>query len=225
MKTAPAWILLGVLLLAACTDHPAPAPAESASRPRQAGQPLDPLATAARMAAIRGAAARGDQQAVRQQMDAMSDDVRRTMRMPDPARRIPAEAAREQARTVAGVSSVAWVDATNLLVMVDGAQFRDYATIDRICMALEPLGDTLWVNIHLQNRRADTGDALEILSRNCQLPPGQRAFMQQQRRLDVVDPAIRAQQRAVQVRMRDAQARKAADDRANAEALRNIPEM
>lgn len=217
--------LLAALLLAACSERTAPAAEQSAPRPQQAGQPLDPLTTAARMAAIRGAAVMGDQEAVRGQVDAMSRDLQRAMRLPDPARRIPSEPARQLAATVRGVSSVAWVDSGNLLAMVDGAQYRDYATIDRICMALEPLGDTLWVTVHLQNRQARSGEDLDILSRNCQLPPGENAFGQRQRRMNMVEPAVRAEHQATRMKMRDAQARKAEDDRANAEALRNIPEM
>jgi len=204
--------------LTACTQQP------STPQPQRA-KPLDPATTAARMAALQGAAIAGDQDAVRRHMDAMSDDMRRSMRIPDPARRIPAEPAREAAKTVAGVSSAAWVDAENLLVMVDGANYRSNAMIDQICMQLEPLGDTLWVTVHLQNRRAKTGEDLEIISRNCQLAAGERTFMGSQRQLNVVDPSVRAQQQANQAWARQAQARKAADDRANAEALRNIPEM
>ncbi|WP_240095947.1 hypothetical protein [Thermomonas flagellata] len=217
--------LLAVLLLAACSERTAPATEQPALRPQQAGQPLDPLTTAARMAAIRGAAVMGDQGTVREQVDAMSHDLQRAMRLPDPARRIPAEPARQRAATVRGVSSVAWVDFGNLLAMVDGAQYRDYATIDRICMALAPLGDTLWVTVHLQDRQARSGEDLDILSRNCQLPSGENAFGQRQRRMNMVEPAVRAEHQAARMKMRDAQARKAEDDRANAEALHNIPEM
>ena len=204
--------------LTACTQKP------SAPQPQRA-RSLDPATTAARMAALQGAAIAGDQDAVRAQMDAMSDDMRRSMRIPDPARRIPAEPAREAAKTVAGVSSAAWVDTENLLVMVDGAGYRSNAMIGQICMQLEPLGDTLWVTVHLQNRRATTGEDLEIISRNCQLAAGERTFMGSQRQLNVVDPSVRAQQQANQAWARQAQARKVADGRANAEALRNIPEM
>ncbi len=224
MRTVRRLALLGVLLLAACAERPASADA-SPPRPQQAGQPLDPLATAARMATIRGAAVMGDQDAVRRQMDAMTHDLQRAMRLPDPARRVPAEPARQLAAAVAGVSSAAWVDPANLLAMVDGAQYRDHATIDRICVALEPLGDTLWVTVHLQDRQARGGEDLDILSRNCQLPPGESAFGQHQRRMNMVEPAVRTAHRATTAKMRDAQARKAEDDRANAEALRNIPEM
>ncbi|TLX22969.1 hypothetical protein [Thermomonas fusca] len=225
MTVLRACALAVALLLTACADRHAPAAAEAAPRPQQAGQPLDPLTTAARMVAIRGAAVMGDQDAVRQQMDAMSHDLQRAMRLPDPARRIAAEPARQLAAAVDGVSSAAWVDPANLLAMVDGAQYRDHATIDRICVALEPLGDTLWVNVHLQDRQAGDGEGLDILSRNCQLPPGESAFGQHQRRMNVVEPAVRMAHQTTTAKMRDAQARKAEDDRANAAALRNIPEM
>lgn len=225
MRGLRPFTLLSALLLAACADRPAPDDAAAPPRPQQAGQPLDPLATAARMVAIRGAAVMGDQEAVRRQMDAMNHDLQRAMRLPDPARRIPAEPARQRAAMVTGISSAAWVDTGNLLAMVDGAQYRNHATIDRICVALEPLGDTLWVTIHLQDRLARSGEGLDILSRNCQLPPGESALGQRQRRMNIVEPAVRAAHQATSAKMRDAQARKAEDDRANAEALRNIPEM
>lgn len=167
----------------------------------------------------------GDQEAVRGQMTAMTDDMLRHMRIPDPARKIPPEPAREAVKAVVGVTTAAWVDQENLLVMVDGAQYRTNGMIDQICMRLEPLGDTLWVNVHLQNRHANSGEELEIISRNCQLPSGESAFMRQQRQLNVVAPNVRAAYQEHRARTQAAQAPNWAGDRGDVDALRNIPEM
>lgn len=208
-------VLLASMLLAACTDAPSP---DAASR--QAGEALDPIAAAARMAAIQRAAMTGDQVALQGQMEALTDDVRRSMRMPDPARRIPHEPARSAAKTVAGVRNVVWLDQRTLMVAVDGAQYRSMTTIDAICRQLEPLGDTLWVTVSLQNALARTGEALESLHRNCQLPPGQRSFMETPKALDAIDPALREHQRTTG-RASNSTVMSPGD----AEALRNIPEM
>ena len=60
-------------------------------------------------------------------------------------------------------------------------------------VAREVVTDTLGVVVNLQSGAATTGDELEILSRNCQLAPGDRAFMQRHRQVDVVAPEIRAE--------------------------------
>lgn len=173
---------------------------EAQQRPEQAGQPLDPLKTAGRMASIRGAAILGDQDAVRANVEAMQEDFRKSIKLADPARRVYRERARAETGRVPGVRSAAWADHENLLVIVAGPAQRSYDTIDAICMALEPLGDTLGVVVNLQNGAATTGDELEILSRNCQLPPGERAFMQRNRQFDVIPPDIRAQHKQQQPR-------------------------
>lgn len=211
---------LGAALLVGCAPAPEPAP-----RPQQAGQPLDPAETAVRMAALQGAAVAGDQAAVRRNFEAMHGDLMRAMKIPDPARRIDPEAARIAARAVPGVRSVAWIDRENLLALVDGPAYRTQATLDTICLQLEPLGDTLAVVVNLQDATARTGDALEVLSRNCQLAAGDRAFMQRNRQVDVVAPAVRAQHRANQDATQQARSRKSTDDAANSAALEAIPEM
>ena len=109
---------------------------------------------------------------------------------------IDREAARAIARAMPGVRSANWIDRHNLLVRVDGAPLRSQQTIDDLCIRLEPLGDTLAVVVHLQNAAARTHDDMDTLSRNCQLAPGDNAFMQRPRTIDALDPAIRAQQRA-----------------------------
>ena len=101
---------------------------------------------------------------------------------------------------------------------------RNQATIDAVCIALEPLGDTLAVVVHLQSAAARTGDELEVLSRNCQLAPGDRALFQQDRQLDVIPPEIRARHQAEKVRL-EAKAGSQRQSKADEEALMAIPEM
>ena len=157
---------------------------------------MDPVRTASHMAGARIAALAGDQQAVERNMHAMSEDLRRAMKLADAGRPIDREAARAIARAMPGVRSANWIDRHNLLVRVDGAPLRSQQTIDDLCIRLEPLGDTLAVVVHLQNAAARTHDDMDTLSRNCQLAPGDNAFMQRPRTVDALDPAIRAQQRA-----------------------------
>jgi hypothetical protein len=98
------------------------------------------------------------------------------------------------------VQSSVWIDRSNMLVMVGGGQYRRMDTIDRICRALEPLGDTLSVVVHVQDVTATTSEGADTLSRNCQLREGERAMFQQKRQVVVLDPEVRrvfrAQQRA-----------------------------
>lgn len=186
-------VCLLALLLGCSAAQPEPEPK---SRPEQAGKSMDPVKTAGRIAAIRGAAVLGDQEAVRANMSAMQEDFRKSIKLADPARRVDRESARAAAKGVPGVRSVAWIDRENLLAIVAANEMRSYETIDAICMALEPLGDTLGVVVNLQSGAAATGDDLEILSRNCQLAPGDRAFLQRNRQVDVIAPSIRAQHKA-----------------------------
>ena len=198
-------------------------PDDAQSRPQQAGQPMDPVRTAARFAGIRAAALTGDQQGVERNMHALSEDLRRSMKVPDGSRRIDPERARRAALALPGVRSVSWVDGSNLLVRVDGAGFRSQRTIDDVCVALEPLGDTLAVVVHLQNAAASTSEEMDTLSRNCQLAEGDYALMQRERQMDVLDPEIRRQHRINAEQARQAAAsRQTAGDRA---ALEAIPEM
>lgn len=163
----------------------------AAKAPQQAGQPLNPLAVAGDIVAARGAALRGDQRGVRANARQLADDFRRSIKLPDATRPIDHEAARAAVRPLAGVRSSAWVDRSNLLVMVDGAQYRNMETIDRVCDALAPLGDTLAVVVNLQNVAATNSHEADTLSRNCQLPDGERALLQQKRQIDALDPATR----------------------------------
>lgn len=185
-------VLMATCALCACTKSVEPVE----RKPEQAGKALDPVKVAAQMAATHAAAITGDQQAVQASMHALNEDFRKSIKLADPARRVDREAARNAAKRVEGVRSVAWVDQTNLLAIVSRNDARSYRTIDAICLELEPLGDTLGVIVNLQSGAALNGDELAVLSRNCQLAPGDRALLQRPRQLDSVDPTLRAQHRA-----------------------------
>src|SRR3546814_18670023 len=91
-----------------------------------------------------------------------------------------------------GVRSVAWLDRSNLLVRVTGAEFRSYRFIDQVCQQLEPLGDTLAVAVHLRNANPRTRDEADSLGRNSQLAPGDVALLPRERKVDSLAPAMRA---------------------------------
>jgi hypothetical protein len=224
MHHHPAAPLCALLLLSACAEPDAPRDTAQAAppRPQQAGQPVDPLKTAGHIAGMRMAAITGDQEGVQRNLHAMSEDMRKVMKLPDAGRPIDREAARTAARSIQGVRSVVWLDRSNLLVRVAGAQRRTHQAIDEICYQLEPFGDTLGVVVHLQNADARTRSEADTLSRNCQLAPGDRALLQTPHQLDVLDPALRSQARADAERMRGRASRQEAGDRAAVEA---IPEM
>lgn len=211
-------VLVIACLLAACTNDVEP----PKRKPQQAGQPMDPVNVATRMAATRAAAMTGDQQAVQDNMHAMNEDFRKAIKLADPARRVDRESARAAAKRVTGVRSVAWVDNTNLLAIVSHNQARTYSTIDAICIELEQLGDTLGVVINLQSGAAISGAELEILSRNCQLAPGDHAMLQAKRQLNAVSPEIRAQHRANNPVMQEVDV--VEWERRNAESMRILEE-
>jgi hypothetical protein len=195
----------------------------SDQRPQQAGQPLDPARTAARLAGVRVAAITGDQEGVQRNVHALSEDLRRSMKIPDSGRRIDAEQARRVVLALPGVRTVSWIDGSNLLVRVEGAHLRTHRTIDQVCLGLEPLGDTLAVVVHVQNAIARTGEEMDTLSRNCQLAEGDYAFLQRRRRIDVLDPAVREQHR---VNAEAARSRGSGEQTAGDQAaLEAIPEM
>lgn len=197
-RTVGALVLAG--LLAACSAPQGDTP--NAPRPQQAGQPMDPGRVAAHMLGARAAAVTGNQAGVQRSVDALSEDLRKAMKLADASRPIDHEAARAVARALPGVRSANWIDRHNLLVRVDGAGWRTHATIDALCVALEPLGDTLAVVVNLQDAAPTTRDGMDTLSRNCQLAPGDHAMMQRPRTVDALDPALRARQRADAERMR-----------------------
>jgi len=184
--------------LSGCTEAPGDGTAQSARRPQQAGQPVNPLATVGHLAAMDTAALTGDQRAIQAHAQAMQKDMLRAMRVPDPSHPIDHEAARAAVRPLPGVRSSIWVDRNNLLVMVGGSRYRSMETIDRVCLALEPLGDTLAVVVNLQDVTATTFEGADTLSRNCQLAEGERALLQPKRQVGVVDPELRRVFRAQQ---------------------------
>ncbi|MBK6923735.1 MAG: hypothetical protein IPH14_00325 [Thermomonas sp.] len=181
---------------------------------------MDPLRTAGHLAGARLSALAGDRQGVQRSMDAMSEDLRRAMKLADASRPIDREAARAVARALPGTRSANWIDRHNLLVRVDGAHLRSQQTIDALCIGLEPLGDTLAVVMHVQHAAPATRDGMDTLSRNCQLVPGEHSMFQRARTVDVLDPEIRAQHRATVERVQNAPpAEQSAGDRAALEAM------
>ena len=117
-------------------------------------------------------------------MPASSPIVARTARMPGVFQPIDHEAARVALRPIAGVRNTAWLDASNLVVTVEGAGQYNSAMIETICRALEPLGDTVPLVVNLREYGARSMDVALTLSRNCQLPREQ--FMQAGRQTEVV---------------------------------------
>ena len=145
------------------------------------------------------------------------------MKLAGANRPIDREAARGIARALPGVRSANWIDRYNLLLRVDSAGLRSQQTIDDLCIRLEPLGDTLAVVVHVQNAAATTHDQMDTLSRNCQLAPGDQALFQRNHKVDVLDPAVRAQQRAHVERARVQPAHhQSAGDRAAVEAIKEM---
>lgn len=179
---------LAIAMLAACHADD--------SGPARAGEPVSAAETALHLGKVRADAIAGDQQAVQAEMGRMSDDMRRSMKLPDTSRPIDREAARTAAKRAPGVHSVVWLDRTNLLALVDRNDLRRMGTIDAICHELDPLGDTLAVVVHLQSRAARTGDQLETIHRNCHLAEGDRAMLQTVKNLDVIPPDVRAEHAA-----------------------------
>lgn len=144
------------------------------------------------------ATVQGPQQAgrlipVAETLNRASTSYLREAGMPDTSRPIDHDAARMAAKSVPGVRTALWLDHDNFVVMVDGTQYRSMATIDQVCVALEPLGDTLAVIVNVQDVTAQHADGATTLSRNCQLAEGQRAYFQRKRQVDLVAPEVRAQ--------------------------------
>ena len=159
---------------------------------------MDPLRTAGQMASVRGSALLGDQEGVQNGLMAMQEDFRKAIKLADPARRVDREEARAALQGMAGLASVVWLDHENLFVLVDRNDLRTQAIIDAVCLRLEELGDTLGVVVNVQSTAARTGEEQATLSRNCQLQPGDRAFLQRTRAIDVVPAHIRQQQQRAQ---------------------------
>lgn len=185
--------LLGSLFLfVGCSaESPETQQESKAPKPKQAGKPVDSRQMAGRIMKARAAAVVGDDEEVQKQAEAVGEDMRLAMKMPDPNRKIDPEAARIAATQVSEVKGAYWVDHENLLVRVAHFEQRSQETIDAVCLALEPLGDTLAVVVNVQSSQAKNAAEMETLSRNCQLPEGERALMQKNRRMDVVSPETR----------------------------------
>lgn len=185
------WLIAAAVICVAatgCSETPDGKAAQTARRPQQAG-PTNPLVTAGHLAGVEAAGLTGDQRAMQGHIEAMHKDMMRSMHLADPSRRIDHEATRAAVRPLQGVQSAVWIDNANLLVMVGGGQYRSMATIDNVCLALEPLGDTLSVVVNVQDVMATTSEGADTLSRNCQLGAGERAMFQQKRQIDVLDSA------------------------------------
>lgn len=169
------------------------APDNAAVQRSSPNQPqTTPMSVAGHVAAARMAVLTGDQKSLQGHVDAMSKGILHDARIPDPTRPMPHEAARTQVAQISGVRSATWIDHYNLLVLVGGAQYRDMAMVDHICDALVPLGETLGVVVSVQDVTATISKGADAVSRDCQLPEGQRAFLQQHRQIEALDPAIRS---------------------------------
>ncbi len=217
------FVLVFRALLARTEWSAGPAPA---TRPQPAGasQPGHPASVVAHVLAADAAALSGNEAATREQFQAAHQALMREMKVPDGSRRIDPESARAALRTLPGVRSSAWADRENLIVMVEDAIHRSDAMIDAVCRQLDPLGDTLAVVVHLENVAASNADELQTISRNCQLAPGDRAFMQSNRSLDVVPESARRQHKAFDRQVK--QGGTAKQDKAAVDALmKNTPEM
>lgn len=176
-------------LLAGCQS-----PTDSVAQPSTASndQHLTVASVVENVAGARAAALAGDQKSVQAHANRMAKDFLHDAHIPDPTRPIPREAARARIAQVSGVRSVAWIDHNNLLVLVNGGDYRNMAMVDRICATLAPLGDTMGVVVNVQDVTATTSVGADAVSRDCQLPVGQRAFLQDKRQIEALDPAVRA---------------------------------
>lgn len=190
--------LVTCVVATGCSQAPDAEAAHASHRPQQAGNTTNPLVTASHIIGADAAALSGDQRALRGHVEAMHKNMLHDMRLADSSRPIDHEAARAAVRTLQGVRSSVWIDRSNLLVMVGGSQYRNMDSIDRVCLALEPLGDTLAVVVNVQDVTATTSEGADTLSRNCQLGAGERAMLQPKRQVDVLDPELRREFQAQQ---------------------------
>jgi len=185
---ARAWVALALACAAGCQSQTDSATAREQVRQDQR---VTPISVAKHVAAAHAAALVGDQRAVQQNVQSMANDMLHDAHIPDPSRSINREAARAAVQPLAGVRSVVWIDHDNHLVMVGGSQYRNMGMVDRACDALAPLGDTMGVVVNVQDVTATTSEGADAVSRNCQLPEGQRAFLQPKRQIEALDPATR----------------------------------
>lgn len=131
-------------------------------------------------------------------LDAQARNTYKAMRLPDVRRPVDHEAARAALRNLPGVGTTTWIDSQNLLVLVSGQELRTNRMIDDVCMALDPLGDTMGVVVNVQDVMAKTSEGADVLSRNCKLQGDERAMFQARRQVNGLDPALRAAMKAQQ---------------------------
>ena len=131
-------------------------------------------------------------------VEAQARNTYKAMRLPDFRRPVDHEAARAALRDLPGVGTTTWIDSQNLLVLVSGQELRSNRMIDDVCMALDPLGDTLGVVVNVQDVMAKTSEGADVISRNCKLQGDERAMFQAKRQLNALDPALRAALKAQQ---------------------------
>jgi restriction endonuclease len=130
--------------------------------------------------------------------DAELRQTYKAMRLPDIRHPVDHEAARAVLGKLPGVGTTTWMDNQNLLVLVSGQDLRTNRMIDDVCAALDPLGDTMGVVVNVQDVMAKTSEGADVLSRNCKLRGDERAMFQAKRKVDVLDPGLRATMKAQQ---------------------------
>ena len=184
-------IVLFCMSAMGCSQTPQESMTGRTHRQPTAGKGTNPLTTIGHLAGIETAGLTGNQRAMRGHVEAMHKNLMRDTHLADPGRSINPEAARAAVRPLGGVQSAVWIDRANLLVLVGGGLYRSMDTIDRICDALGPPGDTLAVVVNVQDVMATTSEAADTLSRNCQLAAGELALFQRKRQMDVLDPDVR----------------------------------
>jgi len=131
-------------------------------------------------------------------LDAPTRATYKAMRLPDFRRPVDHEAARAALRNLPGVGTTTWIDNQNLLVLVSGQELRTNRMIDDVCMALDPLGDTMGVVVNVQDVMAKTSEGADVISRNCKIQGDERAMFQARRQVNGLDPALRAAMKAQQ---------------------------
>lgn len=189
-RAARRYALTLLVLLSACQQQTPDQTAADADEAEPIASGPNPAVIAGHVVGVQVATRRGDSESAQQHMEGFNREFLRGARIPDARRSIDPEAARGAVRTVEGVRSAIWMDRSNLIVMVDGARYRNQRMINTVCRQLEPLGDTLAVVINLQDVTATTAKAAATLSRNCQLPAGERAVLQRKRDIDVVPAEV-----------------------------------
>jgi hypothetical protein len=189
---------LAMLCLAACSRDPggpATTAAPAAPNPPPAAQAIDPPESAASAASAPAAPAAEAPETTADATAAIPEPVPPPVNLVDPARGADRESARAAVQAVPGVRSAGWLDRENLLVAVDRKDALGDDTIDAICQAIAPFGDTRGVVVNLRSGVASEGDGVEIVARNCQLASDKSASLQGDRQ-DKPDPAaIRAQEK------------------------------